>query len=455
MGLYRCMYNVGVVHDQERIWRETTEDLDDPAEERAVLRGGEIATNIDPQLYHDIQLILGRLVAKAEQLIDNVTTNLAESWMHIRSKFDGGKVVNRSQSGSWEHRSMGAGLQYNKGKEWGPKVWPDMTNSSPNKTFRDVAQRSARKVSSEKKRKAKDTVKQQRRRRKISQNKESNKGRKAYNRHDGGTSPDDIVTDLSPDELEEKKTETYERSVVVTSSEAREIEQKTRDQADSRVWFSERRKRLTASVAGSIVKMRQTTKKAKKVESLLYSKFKGNEATNYGKVSEEKAKVHYQTYQRQHGHSCLTVNSCGLFVSLSNPWLAATPDGLVNDPSDIVHPLGLVEIKNPYSVRSLTLTEASKKPSFCLKQNDNNSFQLKLNHDYYHQVQTQIYCTDRQWCDFVLRTDNDLHIERIYKDQSWGAKNLKKLKDFYFSALLPELAHPRHHSGGIREPSTH
>ncbi len=45
-------------------------------------------------------MILSRLVAKAEQLIDNVTTNLAESWMHVRTKFDGGKVINRSQSGS-------------------------------------------------------------------------------------------------------------------------------------------------------------------------------------------------------------------------------------------------------------------------------------------------------------------------------------------------------------------
>lgn len=70
---------------------------------------------INPTLYHDIQVILSRLVAKASQLIDNVTTNLAESWMHIRSKFDGGKVINRSQSGSWEHHCMGAGLQQNMG----------------------------------------------------------------------------------------------------------------------------------------------------------------------------------------------------------------------------------------------------------------------------------------------------------------------------------------------------
>ncbi len=57
--------------------------------------------------------------------------------MHMRSKFDGGKVINRSQSGSWEHRSMGAGLRQNLGKEWGPQAWKDVTDTSPNKvTFR-------------------------------------------------------------------------------------------------------------------------------------------------------------------------------------------------------------------------------------------------------------------------------------------------------------------------------
>ncbi len=110
-------------------------------------------------MYHDIQVILSRLVAKAEQLIDNVTTNLAESWMHVRTKYDGGKVINRSQSGSWEHHCMGAGLQHNMGKEWGPVAWKQMTHSSPAKIFKDASQRSAKKASSEKERKAKGQYK--------------------------------------------------------------------------------------------------------------------------------------------------------------------------------------------------------------------------------------------------------------------------------------------------------
>ncbi len=81
-----------------------------------VLQGGETATKVDPKVYHNIQVVLSRLVTKAEQLVDNVTTNIAESWMHLRSKYDGGKVFNRPQFGSWEDRFMGAGLLRSVGK---------------------------------------------------------------------------------------------------------------------------------------------------------------------------------------------------------------------------------------------------------------------------------------------------------------------------------------------------
>ncbi len=73
----------------------------------------------------------------------NETTNLAKSWMHIRMKFDGGKVIHRSQSGSWEHRCMGAGLRQNLGKAWGPLAWQQMTHYPPNEVFVDSAKHSA------------------------------------------------------------------------------------------------------------------------------------------------------------------------------------------------------------------------------------------------------------------------------------------------------------------------
>ena len=160
------------------------------------------------------------------------------------------------------------------------------------------------------------------------------------------------------------------------------------------------------------------------------------------------------THQRGNNHPDLSVDDCGLFVSAENNWLAASPDGIVHDSSEIAHPLGTLEIKNPYSFRDNNLVEACSKSSFCLEEDKiNKKFRLKQQHSYYFQVQCQIYCANTQWCDFVVRTNRDLHIERIYRDEEWWNGQLGKLEKFYFDALLPKLASPRFSCGGIREPA--
>lgn len=50
------------------------------------------------------------------------------------------------------------------------------------------------------------------------------------------------------------------------------------------------------------------------------------------------------------------VDKCGLILSMTDAWLAGTPDDVVNDPSDPSQPLGLVEIKNPLRSRNQTDT---------------------------------------------------------------------------------------------------
>ena len=100
------------------MWTETV--TDNPETETDVLQGELTPITLNPKLAHDIHVLVTRLVGKAHKFIGNVTTNLADGWMHMRSKFDGGKVI---KSGSWEHHSMGAGLTQNLGKEWGPQAW--------------------------------------------------------------------------------------------------------------------------------------------------------------------------------------------------------------------------------------------------------------------------------------------------------------------------------------------
>ena len=157
--------------------------------------------------------------------------------------------------------------------------------------------------------------------------------------------------------------------------------------------MKEREKRITASRVGSIAKMNKTTKKSKKVEEILYNTFRGNEATRYGKEMEEKSRQEYESHQLVNGHHGLKTQPAGLVISVETPWLAASPDNRVLDPS--VHPTtGLVEYKNPFSARDMNLLEACNKATFCLKKNEKGqiTYELKRQHDYYFQVQCQLYC---------------------------------------------------------------
>ncbi len=62
---------------------------------------------------------------------------------------------------------MGAGLRQNCGTNWGPQAWKAMTNSSPNKMYSDAADRSSARIEADRKRKAKEQVKEKRRKSKY------------------------------------------------------------------------------------------------------------------------------------------------------------------------------------------------------------------------------------------------------------------------------------------------
>ncbi len=231
---------------------------DDPTVEQEVQQGGSEPIEVNLKLFHDVQVALSRLVGKADQLLGNCTTNLAECWMHIRTKFNGGKVINRSQSGSWEGRCMGAGLQQNLGKDWGPKVWKQMAGAS-NKVYEKVAECSMNRVGKDRKRKATEEAKESRRKSKYARTDDTTAARRAYNRYDQGITPKDISSDIPEDHLVKLMHGFYNTKVAVTKEKAIQIELATKNQADNQQWILECRLRVTASRIGSIVKMKKKT----------------------------------------------------------------------------------------------------------------------------------------------------------------------------------------------------
>ena len=100
----------------------------------------------------------------------------------------------------------------------------------------------------------------------------------------------------------------------------------------------------------------------------------------------------YIQWKAQHGSPGISVNTeCGLVIATDHPWLAATPDGFVNDPQ-VLPSQGLVEFKNPHSCKDQFIKHAvlSKKLT-CLSYNSSSgALSLKKSNTYYHQVQMAV-----------------------------------------------------------------
>ncbi len=64
---------------------------------------------------------------------------------------------------------------------------------------------------------------------------------------------------------------------------------------------------------------------------------------------------------------------------------------------------------------------------------------LKRNHDYYYQVIGQLGITKASYCDFIVWTLSDIHVERIYLDACLWDEMKDKLKQYYYTTLGPEI----------------
>ena len=183
----------------------------------------------------------------------------------------------------------------------------------------------AKRVKKDRERKRTEAAKESRPRSKYAPTESTTAARSSYSRHDDGITPEEVNDDIIPEHLEELKDDFYRTKVVVTADKAKAIETLTRDQADNMNWLVERRKRLSASKVGSIAKIRKTTNRMNKVKKLLYSRFKGNKATQYGCMKEEETIQPYITHQRCNRHPDISEEKCGLHVSVTNPWIGASP----------------------------------------------------------------------------------------------------------------------------------
>ena len=434
----------------ENYWKDSVKELTE-LEEKSIRKGGTPDQTIDQEMLKDIFFYLNRMSEKADRLFGNFTSNLAESWMHIRCKFDGGKVNNKCFRASFYARCYGGALRSAKGPAWSPMVYQQVTGKRPDsvyiKTYRIRSKQYIETMKSSKKQSNKD--KKRKRKLEISRQSTTKKAKLKY-----GKDILDDSDDISKEQLEKEMDIYYNQNVRVTSEEVEIIEQDTKDQSLNQKWYEERKKRITSSIFGDIISRGINNNTSNLTQRLLYTKFTGNRFTRRG-LSEENVTIQEYVNQIKSNGNEVTVTKPGFKVSLDNPFLGASADGLVKfkDGSE-----GLVEVKNLLqNDKSLIKDAARTKKTFCLTMDTSEKVKLKRNHKYFYQVQGQLNIYNKDWCDFVVRRTNpyDIYIERVSRDVAlWNSKMVPKLKAFYFSHILPEIAVPRYKTvTGIRKSS--
>ena len=140
------------------------------------------------------------------------------------------------------------------------------------------------------------------------------------------------------------------------------------------------------------------------------------------------------------GNHGISVKKCGFIIHPVKGWIGASPDGRVTDLA-ANKPLGLIEVKCPYTKREMTPMEACKDPNFYCKVIDGRDICLKTNHPYYHQVQLQLYAGSgtNQSCDFCIYTKKGISVQRIFLDFEWQRVCIPELESLFDSYVAPEL----------------
>lgn len=178
--------------------------------------------------------------------------------------------------------------------------------------------------------------------------------------------------------------------------------------------------RITASIFYVVSHSKTCTKSL--LQRILTPKALHTRAVVHGKIHEPIAISQYEVKYE------LTVRRCGLFISYEFPFLAASPDGLLGEDT-------VIEVKCPYVSRNCIINEMTVP----YLEKRNGEFYLKKMHPYYAQIQGQLYCSRKHFCNFVIYTFKDMKVIFIERDDAYFNEMLTHLINFYVHHLEPEI----------------
>ena len=222
-------------------------------------------------------------------------------------------------------------------------------------------------------------------------------------------------------------------------------------QAKCEVWHEQRKGRVTASVfKDAHTKCQTFTKKGVSdfsddplLRKLIHGKEICSKYIKYGVTMEETARTAYEKHMKStHGHRNFSVKQCGFFIDNENPFIGASPDGLLRCDC---HGEGVLEIKCPYTA-SHTKPDESVCGFLCKKDGVTS---LLHSHKYFYQVQGQMGVLGVSYCDFWVFSSYGHHLERIDFDSKFWSRLKASLTTFVKGYLSPAILMQNQHTENV------
>ena len=217
----------------------------------------------------------------------------------------------------------------------------------------------------------------------------------------------------------------------VTLEEAHALEQSTKQQSSSTKWQTSTVGRVTASRFGDVL-----LRHSLPTDAFTNSFFEAKDYASIPVQLSHESRYEIKARNIYIAETGFTVDLCGLVVNLSLPWLGASPDGIVHNPSE--SSVGLLQIKCPLHIAYQLLRRLRVIPVFAELCDGKET--LKKDHKNYYQVQGQMRLGKVPWCDFMIYTFKNYTIQRIRFDSEFWDSMQTNLTDFYFIYLLPKAS---------------
>lgn len=227
------------------------------------------------------------------------------------------------------------------------------------------------------------------------------------------------------------ESERFYNSAKTMNIDFEELNKLTLGQANNSEWHEQRRGSITATKFSSVV--RWAKNKKSKCEDLVegiigndnsFDKLKNVSAIKWGRKNESKARQAYIN-KFQHWHKNFKVTEHGLMVYSELNFIRGSPDGIVHCSC---HGRRLLEIKCPWSARTMTVLEAVINQKIKYLEQQNGRFVLKqgTKDGYYEQVQGLMGMMNIKDANLVVWTEKDMVTVHIPFNS-----------DFFYSVLVP------------------